>query len=116
MPPEGYLAGIRELCDSKGWLMMLDEIQTGMGRTGQWFAWQHARAQPDVFTLAKSLGNGVPIGACVASGEAAELVRAAEKAAGQAAPAELVYNRALAALRAGELRESETAAQRAAAS
>jgi acetylornithine/N-succinyldiaminopimelate aminotransferase len=55
--------------------MMLDEIQTGMGRTGQWFAWQHGDAKPDVLTLAKSLGNGVPIGACLASGNAAELMQ-----------------------------------------
>jgi acetylornithine aminotransferase len=55
--------------------MMLDEIQTGMGRTGQWFAWQHTDARPDVFTLAKSLGNGVPIGACLARGTAAGLLQ-----------------------------------------
>ncbi|MGD2112426.1 MAG: aspartate aminotransferase family protein [Gammaproteobacteria bacterium] len=75
VPDAGYLADIRALCDAQGWLMMLDEIQTGMGRTGQWFAWQHSNAQPDVFTLAKSLGNGVPIGACLARGPAAELMQ-----------------------------------------
>jgi acetylornithine aminotransferase len=65
VPDAGYLAEIRRICDEQGWLMMLDEIQTGMGRTGRWFAWQHDNAKPDVLTLAKSLGNGVPIGACL---------------------------------------------------
>ena len=73
IPDAGYLSAIRELCDDNDWLMMLDEIQTGTGRTGQWFAWQHENARPDVMTLAKALGNGVPIGACLASGKAAEL-------------------------------------------
>ncbi len=73
IPDDGYLAGIREICDANGWLMMLDEIQSGMGRTGQYFAFQHTNIQPDVITLAKSLGNGVPIGACLARGEAADL-------------------------------------------
>jgi acetylornithine aminotransferase len=75
LPDANYLAEIRQLCDEQGWLMMLDEIQTGMGRTGQWFAWQHTSTKPDVLTLAKSLGNGVPIGACLASGKAAELMQ-----------------------------------------
>lgn len=75
VPDAGYLAEIRRICDEQGWLMMLDEIQTGMGRTGRWFAWQHDNAKPDVLTLAKSLGNGVPIGACLASGKAAELMQ-----------------------------------------
>ena len=74
IPDDSYLADIRALCDEYGWLMMLDEIQTGMGRTGEWFAWQHSGARPDVMTLAKSLGNGVPIGACLAQGAAAELM------------------------------------------
>lgn len=73
IPPGGYLGDIRKLCDDNNWLMMLDEIQTGMGRTGAWFAWQHENAKPDVMTIAKALGNGVPIGACLARGEAAEL-------------------------------------------
>lgn len=73
VPPADYLPGIRELCDSKGWLMILDEIQTGMGRTGKPFAYQHYDFKPDVMTVAKALGNGVPIGACLAHGEAAEL-------------------------------------------
>ncbi|RMG35396.1 MAG: aspartate aminotransferase family protein [Gammaproteobacteria bacterium] len=73
IPAPGYLAGLRELCDRHGWLMMLDEIQTGMGRTGRYFAFQHSDLLPDVMTLAKGLGNGVPIGACLARGKAAEL-------------------------------------------
>ncbi len=75
MPPSGYLAGLREICDRHGWLLMLDEVQTGMCRTGRWFAFQHEGVTPDVMTLAKSLGNGVPIGACLARGAAAELIR-----------------------------------------
>ncbi|BAO43612.1 acetylornithine transaminase [Thiolapillus brandeum] len=73
IPPEDYLPGIRALCDEHNWLMMLDEIQTGMGRTGKPFAFQHHDLVPDVMTLAKALGNGVPVGACLARGEAAEL-------------------------------------------
>jgi acetylornithine/N-succinyldiaminopimelate aminotransferase len=72
IPPDDYLTGIRTLCDENEWLMMLDEVQTGMGRTGEWFAWQHADTCPDVMTLAKGLANGVPIGACLARGIAAE--------------------------------------------
>ena len=68
IPDKGYLQGIRQLCDDNDWLMMVDEIQTGMGRTGKWFACQHEDILPDVMTLAKALGNGVPIGACLASG------------------------------------------------
>ena len=73
IPDAGYLEGIRKLCDDNGWLMILDEIQTGMCRTGEWFAFQHTNITPDVMTLAKALGNGVPIGACLAKGAAAEL-------------------------------------------
>ena len=62
-PPE-YLQGVRRLCDERGILLMVDEVQTGLGRTGRWFGFQHAGIQPDVVTLAKALGNGVPIGAC----------------------------------------------------
>jgi len=75
VPDAAYLDGIREICDSNGWLMMLDEIQTGIGRTGEWFAFQHGNAKPDVMTLAKALGNGVPIGACLAHGAAAEVMQ-----------------------------------------
>lgn len=70
-----YLAGVRALCDRQGWLMMVDEIQSGMGRCGTWFAHQAASIQPDVMTLAKALGNGVPIGACLARGPAAQALQ-----------------------------------------
>jgi acetylornithine aminotransferase len=73
VPRDGYLAGLRRVCDEHDWLLMLDEIQTGMCRTGKWFAWQHEGARPDVMTVAKALANGVPIGACLAQGAAAEL-------------------------------------------
>ncbi len=73
VPADNYLNEVRSLCDENGWLMMLDEIQTGMGRTGRMFAFQHNAISPDVMTLAKGLGNGVPIGACLAKGAAAEL-------------------------------------------
>ena len=73
IPDEDYLTTLRALCDEHGWLMMLDEIQTGMGRTGRWFAHQYAGIKPDVMTLAKALGNGVPIGACLADGAAADV-------------------------------------------
>lgn len=68
-----YLRELRTLCDQFGWLLMIDEVQTGMGRTGTWFGYQHAGVMPDVITLAKGLGNGFPIGACLARGAAAEL-------------------------------------------
>jgi acetylornithine aminotransferase len=68
-----YLQALRQLCDEHDWLMMVDEVQTGMGRTGTWFGFQHAGIVPDVITLAKALGNGFPIGACLARGTAAEL-------------------------------------------
>jgi len=73
LPDEDYLNELRTICDENNWLLMLDEIQTGMARTGEWFAYQHTNAMPDVLTLAKGLGNGVPIGACLARGMAAEL-------------------------------------------
>jgi acetylornithine aminotransferase len=75
VPPPGYLQGLRRLCDEHGWLLMLDEIQTGMCRTGKWFAHQHDNVKPDVMTLAKALGNGMPIGACLARGAAADVFR-----------------------------------------
>jgi len=68
-----YLQGLRKVCDDNGWLMMLDEVQSGIGRTGTWFAFQHTGMTPDVMTLAKGLGSGVPIGACVAKGTAADI-------------------------------------------
>jgi acetylornithine/N-succinyldiaminopimelate aminotransferase len=64
---KGYLAAVRKWCDEKGLLLILDEVQTGIGRTGRWFAHQHHGITPDVMTLAKGLGGGVPIGACLAS-------------------------------------------------
>jgi acetylornithine aminotransferase len=71
--PAGYLQALRAQCDSQRWLLMLDEIQTGIGRTGHWFAFQHAGIVPDVLTLAKALGNGIPIGACLARQRIADL-------------------------------------------
>src|SRR5690606_32927695 len=73
LPPPGFLRELRQLCDDQGWLLMLDEVQTGNGRTGTWFAYQHEGILPDVMTTAKGLGNGVPMGACLARGEAADL-------------------------------------------
>jgi len=73
IPDADYLPGLRQLCDENNWLLILDEIQTGIGRTGKWFACQHSEVQPDIMTLAKGLGNGMPIGACLARGVAAEL-------------------------------------------
>ncbi|PKO54874.1 MAG: acetylornithine transaminase [Betaproteobacteria bacterium HGW-Betaproteobacteria-2] len=70
---KAYLAGLREICDAHGWLLILDEVQSGIGRTGTWFAFQHTDVMPDVMTLAKGLGSGVPIGACLAKGTAAEV-------------------------------------------
>ena len=68
-----YFKGLRVICVAHGWLLMLDEVQSGMARTGTWFAFQHTDVMPDVMTLAKGLGSGVPIGACVAHGAAAEV-------------------------------------------
>ena len=59
-----YLHGVRELCDEREALLILDEVQTGLGRTGRWFGFEHSGVRPDVVTMAKALGNGVPIGAC----------------------------------------------------
>lgn len=68
-----YLRGIRALCDQQGWLLICDEVQCGMGRTGTWFGYQHAGIVPDVATMAKGLGGGVPVGACLTAGKAAGL-------------------------------------------
>ncbi|MCX7174227.1 MAG: aspartate aminotransferase family protein [Proteobacteria bacterium] len=65
-----YIKGLRQICDAKGWLLMVDEVQCGTGRTGRWFAHQHAGVMPDVMTLAKGLASGVPIGACLVAGKA----------------------------------------------
>jgi acetylornithine/N-succinyldiaminopimelate aminotransferase len=69
----GYLEALRQICNEHDWLLMLDEVQTGIGRTGTWFAYQHTSIKPDVMSLAKGLGSGVPIGACLASGLAADV-------------------------------------------
>ncbi|MBX2878584.1 MAG: aspartate aminotransferase family protein [Granulosicoccus sp.] len=75
IPDTDYLQSLRRLCDDNDWLLMFDEIQSGMGRTGKWFAHQHENIQPDVMSIAKALGNGMPIGACLARGQAAELIQ-----------------------------------------
>ncbi|MCW8947068.1 MAG: aspartate aminotransferase family protein [Sedimenticola sp.] len=73
IPAEDYLKQVRKICDDKQWLMMLDEIQTGIGRSGKFFSHQHQEIVPDVMTLAKALGNGMPIGACLAGRKAADI-------------------------------------------
>lgn len=72
VPDPGYLAALRSICDRKDWLLIFDEIQSGLCRTGHWYAHQHESIKPDILTTAKALANGVPIGACVARGPAAE--------------------------------------------
>jgi len=72
IPPPGYLAKLRSICSKNGWLLIVDEIQTGLCRSGKWYAHQHEDARPDILTTAKALANGLPIGACIASGAAAE--------------------------------------------
>ena len=74
IPDAGYLDALRAICDANDWLLMLDEVQTGNGRTGRYFAYQHTTAVPDVVTTAKGLGNGMPIGACLARGNAAKML------------------------------------------
>ena len=74
VPAPDYLEKLRAICDAKNWLLMLDEVQTGNGRTGKYFAYQHTSIMPDVVTTAKGLANGVPIGACLAHGEAASIL------------------------------------------
>jgi len=71
LPPPGYLAALRKLCDEYGWLLIVDEIQSGLCRTGEWYAHQHEDILPDILTTAKALANGLPVGACVARGAAA---------------------------------------------
>ncbi|MER0204779.1 MAG: aspartate aminotransferase family protein [Nitrosomonas sp.] len=75
IPEAHYLQGLRNLCTQNGWLLMLDEVQSGIGRSGKWFAFQHSDIMPDVVTLAKGLGGGVAIGACLAKGTAAEVFK-----------------------------------------
>jgi acetylornithine/N-succinyldiaminopimelate aminotransferase len=72
-----YLEELRAVCDKHDLLLMLDEIQTGNGRTGKYFAYQHTTIKPDVVTTAKGLGNGFPIGACLVQGKASHLFKAA---------------------------------------
>ena len=80
IPSPDYLERLREICNQRQWLLMLDEVQTGMGRTGSLFAFQQTSILPDVVTLAKALGNGVPIGACLARATAAETLTAGKHA------------------------------------
>lgn len=75
IPDSGYLQALRQICDHNNWLLMLDEVQSGMGRSGKLFAFQHEDVVPDVMTLAKALGNGVPIGACLCTGAAADVFK-----------------------------------------
>ncbi len=75
VPQVNYLKGLRQICDKNGWLLMLDEVQCGIGRSGKWFAFQHSGIVPDVITLAKGLGSGVPIGACLAGNIAGEVFK-----------------------------------------
>ena len=76
IPHDGYLKAVEQLCRDHGWLFMLDEVQTGIGRTGKMFAFEHDNLSPDVVTLAKGLGGGFPIGACLAKGEASTVLTA----------------------------------------
>jgi acetylornithine/succinyldiaminopimelate/putrescine aminotransferase len=78
--PPGYLEAVRAVCDEREVLLVLDEVQTGLGRTGRWFGFEHAGIRPDVVTLAKALGNGVPIGACWARRDVAAAFRAGDHA------------------------------------
>jgi acetylornithine aminotransferase len=73
VPPHGYLQALRELCDDTGALLVFDCVQTGMGRTGDWFGYEYSGIKPDVITLAKGLGGGLPLGAMIALGDSAEL-------------------------------------------
>lgn len=75
IPDKGYLKALKQICQQNDWLLMLDEIQTGMARSGKMFAFQHEDLTPDVMTLAKALGNGVPVGACLANGKAANTIK-----------------------------------------
>ncbi|MEM7564012.1 MAG: aspartate aminotransferase family protein [Pseudomonadota bacterium] len=75
IPDNGYLTALRKICDENNWLLILDEIQSGMARSGKMFACQHEAVVPDVMTLAKALGNGVPIGACLTAGKAVNLIQ-----------------------------------------
>lgn len=78
VPPVDYLQGLRELCDQKGALLIIDAVQTGMGRTGDWFGYEYSGITPDVITVAKGLGGGLPLGAMIAIGDAADLFKPGE--------------------------------------
>ncbi|MDQ6927783.1 MAG: acetylornithine transaminase [Actinomycetota bacterium] len=78
--PDEYLSQVRSLCDERGVLLILDEVQTGLGRTGRWFGFQHSGISPDVVTMAKALGNGVPIGACWARADVADAFKPGDHA------------------------------------
>jgi acetylornithine aminotransferase len=78
VPPTDYLQGLRELCDKNGALLVIDAVQTGMGRTGDWFGYEYSGITPDVITLAKGLGGGLPLGAMIAIGDSADLFKAGE--------------------------------------
>ena len=75
MPEDGYLAGLRSICDRVGALLVFDCVQTGIGRTGQWFGFEHEKVRPDIITLAKGLGGGLPLGATIAYSKAAQLLQ-----------------------------------------
>jgi acetylornithine aminotransferase len=77
-PPAGYLKALREICDDKGALLVIDAVQTGMGRTGFWFGYEHEEITPDVITVAKGFGGGLPLGAMIAIGPAAHLLQPGE--------------------------------------
>tara|TARA_B100001769_G_scaffold69724_1_gene52037 strand:+ start:949 stop:2109 length:1161 start_codon:yes stop_codon:yes gene_type:complete len=74
IPNDDYLSQLRDICDKNNWLLMIDEVQTGFCRTGKWFAFQHSNIIPDVICVAKALGNGVPIGACLANDKASKVL------------------------------------------
>ena len=78
VPPDGYLAGVREICDATGALFVIDAVQTGMGRTGEWFGYEHEGVKPDVITLAKGLGGGLPLGAMISLGSKVPTFRPGE--------------------------------------
>jgi acetylornithine aminotransferase len=78
VPPTDYLQGLRELCDKYGALLVIDAVQTGMGRTGDWFGYEYSGITPDVITLAKGLGGGLPLGAMIAIGDSADLFKPGE--------------------------------------
>jgi acetylornithine/succinyldiaminopimelate/putrescine aminotransferase len=78
--PPGYLEAVRALCDEREALLIMDEVQTGLGRTGEWFGFQHSAATPDIVTMAKALGNGVPIGACWARSDVADAFKPGDHA------------------------------------